>query len=132
MTVTVERQNTDAGSLLNLYRRLIHLRHDNEALAAGRLVPLSSGNASVAAYLRRSDDHIVLVVANLGSATTSGVALDSPAGTLAPGKYRLHNLLGGADGGSLVVGADGRLRGKVMRSGSLDARQSLVLELSRR
>src|ERR1043166_2174922 len=61
-TITVAAQEKDPGSLLNLYRRLIHLRRANEALATGRLVPLSAGNPSVAAYLRRAGDRAVLVV----------------------------------------------------------------------
>src|SRR5206468_12856712 len=49
LTITVAAQDTDAGSLLNLYRRLIHLRKANDALATGRLVPLQAGSSQVAA-----------------------------------------------------------------------------------
>jgi glycosidase len=65
-TTTVEAQDADPGSLLNLYRTLIHLRKSHDALAVGRLVPLSTGSATVTAYLRREGDRAVLVVANLG------------------------------------------------------------------
>ncbi|HMA23062.1 MAG TPA: alpha-amylase family glycosyl hydrolase, partial [Gemmatimonadaceae bacterium] len=51
---TVESENADPRSLLNLYRRLIHLRRENAALASGVLVPLSSSHPGVAAYLRRA------------------------------------------------------------------------------
>src|SRR5260370_41764406 len=79
LTVTVQAEDADPGSLLNLYRRLIHLRRQNEALATGRLVPLTTGNTQVTAYLRRAGDHAVLVVANLGAAAGSGPASGSRA-----------------------------------------------------
>ena len=64
LTTTVAAQDADSGSLLNLYRRLIHLRKQNEALATGRLVPLTATSPHVAAYLRRTDRDVVLVIAN--------------------------------------------------------------------
>src|SRR5207245_5500821 len=54
MTTNVAVEDAEPGSLLNLYRRLIHLRKENEALATGTLVPLSAGSSHVAAYLRRA------------------------------------------------------------------------------
>ena len=66
-TINVAKEEAEPGSLLNLYRRLIHLRRTNDALATGRLVPLTTGNPQVVAYLRRAGDHAVLVVANLGA-----------------------------------------------------------------
>src|SRR5207245_8418027 len=71
MTTNVATQDADPRSLLNLYRRLIHLRKENEELAAGTLVPLSASSAQVAAYVRRSGSHAVLVVANLGATLAS-------------------------------------------------------------
>jgi glycosidase len=129
LTTTVAAQDADPGSLLNLYRRLIHLRRNNEALAAGRLVPLSTGSAQLAAFLRRAGDHAVLVVANLGAVGVSGAALGSVGGGLRPGAYTLRNLLGGPNGATLKVGQDGAIRGYVPVPGTIGPRQSLVLEL---
>jgi glycosidase len=129
LTTTVAAQDADAGSLLNLYRRLIHLRKKNAALATGRLVPLSATSPQVAAYLRRAGDHAVLVVANLGSAPISRVAIGSDARVLAPGTYAPRNLLGGPGGSTLVVGRDGGVRGYVPLPGSIGPRQSLILAL---
>ncbi len=129
-TTTVASEETDPGSLLNLYRRLIHLRRQNEALANGALVPLTAGSPQVAAYLRRSGTHAVLVVANLGAAA-SGVALVSDAGALRSGTYAARNLLAGPDGAALRVGADGRISGYVPAA-TLGTREYLVLDLVRR
>jgi alpha-amylase len=131
LTANVEAQHGDSGSLLNLYRRLIHLRKESEALAAGRLVPLSASSSQVAAYLRRAGEHAVLVVANLGAAAVSGVSIGSADGVLPPGRYQPRNLLGGLNGAVLDVNAEGRMRGYLPVPGTLGPRESLVLDLIR-
>ena len=131
-TTTVEAQDADSGSLLNLYRTLIHLRKSNDALATGRLMPLSAGNTAVTAYLRREGDHAVLVVANLGDAPVNGLVIRSDAGALPPGSYQARSLLGGADGAVLEVGSDGSVQGYQPVPGPLASRASMVLDLVRR
>ena len=131
-TANVERQNADPGSQLNLYRRLIHLRQANAALATGRLVPLSSGSPAVTAYLRHAGNHAVLVVANVSAMPVSRVSIGSGPGVLPPGRYRPRNLLGGAHGARLEVGRDGRVRGYAPIPGALGPRESLVLDLTPR
>lgn len=130
-TTTVAAQDADSTSLLNLYRRLIHLRRANEALVSGRLVPLTVGSASVTAFLRRTGDHGVLVVANLGAAAVSGASISSAAGVLPPGRYEPRDLLGSRQGAALEVGPDGSLRSYLPVSGALAPSESLVLELVR-
>lgn len=131
-TTTVEAQDADPGSLLNLYRTLIHLRKSHDALAVGRLVPLSTGSATVTAYLRREGDRAVLVVANLGDAPAAGLTLSGDPGVLPPGSYQPRNLLGGPEGAMLEVGADGSVQGYQPVPGALASRVSLVLDLVRR
>jgi alpha-amylase len=113
LTANVEVEGRDPRSLLNLYRKLIHLRADNSALAVGELVPLSTSSASVAAYVRRDRDHVVLVVANLGRETLSGVTVASNENALASGRYVPKTLLGSESAPPLVIGSDGRVRGYV-------------------
>lgn len=108
-TTTVEAQDADPGSLLNLHRRLIHLRAREPALGRGRLLPLRSGSDRVAAYLRREGGRAVLVVANLGSSPEREPALRSEPGALPPGRYEARDLLDGSVAADLVVGADGAL-----------------------
>ncbi len=129
-TTTVASEEGDPGSLLNLYRRLIHLRRQNEALVSGALVPLTAGSPQVAAYLRRSGAHAVLVVVNLGGTAVPGVTLESAVGALAPGRYLPRNLLGGANGAMLQVRADGRITGYTPAA-TLGPRECLVLDLVR-
>jgi alpha-amylase len=131
MTVNVAVETRDPGSLLNLYRRLIHLRKANPALAEGRLVPLRAGSPKIAAYLRVAGWRTVLVVANLGDTAATHVAVASTGRALPPGRYVARNLLGGADAATVRVGPDGAIRGYVPAP-TLGAQQYLVLELRRR
>ncbi|HEY2066699.1 MAG TPA: alpha-amylase family glycosyl hydrolase [Gemmatimonadaceae bacterium] len=110
-TITVESEDRDPNSILNLHRRLIHLRASNAALAGGSLVPLTASNGSVAAYLRRDGDRAVLVVANLAATPVANVALSSDAGALPAGRWTLRSLLGDSNAASLSVDGDGHLHG---------------------
>ena len=88
LTRNVELEERDPNSLLNLYRRLIHLRKSNEALATGRLVPLEASNPRVIAYLRttgRSGERAVVVIANLSDSTVTGVSISSKDSVLPEG-----------------------------------------------
>ncbi|MGH7606816.1 MAG: alpha-amylase family glycosyl hydrolase, partial [Gemmatimonadales bacterium] len=107
-TANVAVQASDSGSLLNLHRRLIHLRAANPALHSGDLVPLTTGDSSVAAYLRRAGDGVVLVVANLGTAPVRRVTVSASDSVLRGGDYAARDLLSGAAGPALHVGGDGR------------------------
>ena len=109
-TANVVTLDDDPSSLLNLYRELIHLRAKKRALGAGELIPLDAGTVAVAAYVRRHEDNVVLVVANLGTSSLSRVALSSDVPVLTPGRYEPEVLHGEMSGAPLAVGADGRIR----------------------
>ena len=113
MTANVAAQEGDRGSLLNLYRRLIHLRASNSALGRGVLVPLRASTDAVAAWLRVEGTTVALVVANLSTAGLSGVSLVSADRVLVAGRYRATELLAGASPAVLQVGSDGRVAGYV-------------------
>ena len=130
MTRNVAVEDRDPRSLLNLYRRLIHLRKENAALATGRLAPLTTTSPHVAAYLRRANGGAVLVVANVSDAPMSNVAIAGSAGALPGGKYTARSLLGGANGAPLVVNQNGAFQGYIPGA-RLGVRESLVLYLSR-
>jgi alpha-amylase len=113
LTTTVEAQDHDPSSLLQLYRRLIHLRATNDALATGELVPLTASDSAVAAYLRRDGDRAVLVVANLSRAPLHGVSLTSRGDALRAGRWTPRDMLSDAAVAPLRVGDDGQLHGYV-------------------
>ncbi len=131
MVTTVAAQDADPRSLLNLYRRLIHLRRSHPALVDGRLVALETGDPHVLAYLRRGTDRSVLVLANLGDASAERVTVGAPRGTLPAGRYRGANLLGDGAASRLVVGADGTIARQAPVAASLPPHSAIVLDLRR-
>jgi alpha-amylase len=129
LTANVEAEEADPTSLLNWYRRLIHLRAANSALAAGELAPLVPSGKAVAAYLRRGASRTVLVIANLGTTPLAGLMLSSEDRVLPPGRYALQSLLGGPSAAPLEIGPGGRIQGYVPLS-SLGPMESALFELS--
>jgi len=129
-TANVAVQSADAGSMLNLYRRLIHLRASNRALGAGDFLPLESSDPAVAAFLRRDGSRTVLVVANLATTPRAGVTISSGDGALGSARYATRDLLGNATLAALDVAANGRLSAYAPVA-TLDARRTYVIELTR-
>lgn len=54
-------------SILNFYRRVLALRHQDQALRDGEYVALNESDPNVLSYLRRYKDEAVLVVLNMSS-----------------------------------------------------------------
>jgi len=129
-TANVAVQSADPGSLLNHYRRLIHLRASNRALGSGDFLPLQTSDPAVAAFLRRDGGRAVLVVANLATSARTGVTVSSTDGALRAARYAARDLLGAGAGQALVVEADGRVRAHVPLA-TLAPRRTYALELTR-
>jgi len=128
LTTSVALENADPRSLLNLYRRLIHLRRENDALATGTLIPLTTGDPHLVAYLRRAAGHAVLVVANLGRRSVSRASLSSAAAALPAGTYAPAMLSGAGAAARLRVGADGAVRAYVPLP-AIGPRRAVVADL---
>jgi maltose alpha-D-glucosyltransferase/alpha-amylase len=73
--VNVESQNENSTSLLNWTKRLIALRRKFKAFGRGTLEFLQPSNQRVLAYVRRYEEEVILVVANL-SRFSQAVQLD--------------------------------------------------------
>lgn len=91
-TVNIAAQTGDPQSLLNLYRRLIHLHTSHPALATGDFTPLKTSDNSVAAFIRQSADEAILVLLNFDRAPVSGATVAVEASGLLPGTYNLQPL----------------------------------------
>jgi glycosidase len=107
--VNVAAQDDDPGSLLNLYRRLVHLHTQHPALGQGTFTLLKSNTPSVAAFLRQAGDEAVLVVLNFGDEPADTVTVSGTASKLAAGEYRADPLLGDEPGAHLTIGPGGAL-----------------------
>ena len=66
-TVNVASELKDPSSVLQVYRRLLALRHENRALLYGDYVAVNENDANVLSYLRRYNNEAVLVVLNMSS-----------------------------------------------------------------
>ncbi len=128
--VNVAAQESDPGSLLNLYRRLIHLHSAEKALGQGDFTPFTSSDDGVAAFVRQAGDEAIMVVINFAQKPTEGLTLSLEASELAPGTYRLEALLGDAPGADLTVGAGGQVAGYAPLA-SLAPRSGAIFKLSK-
>jgi len=66
-THNVASELADPNSVLNFYKQLLKLRHENAPLLEGGYVPLNQNEPNVLAFLRQTKDHAVLVVLNMSN-----------------------------------------------------------------
>jgi alpha-amylase len=71
----VAAQDGNRASLLNHYRRLIHLRNQNPALNAGDLALGNSTNPAVAAVVRHAPGETILAALNFGGRSIERVVI---------------------------------------------------------
>jgi glycosidase len=106
-TVNVAAETTDPHSLLNHYRRLIHLRSERAALRRGELLVLEAICKPVYGYLRHDENESMLIILNFAAEEQSGCAFSLSASDLTTGHYAVQSLLMGAEVGELTVGESG-------------------------
>jgi glycosidase len=91
-TKNVAAQDRDPASLLNHYRRLIHLRNEHSALGTGALAVGTASDTAVAAFIRRSPAETVIVIANFGARVVPQVNVTLDSGNGAPLRGRLERI----------------------------------------
>ena len=67
-THNVASEEKDPDSILNFYKKLLALRHTDQALLEGQYIALNEGDPNVLSYLRSYKNEAVLVVLNMSSA----------------------------------------------------------------
>ncbi len=88
----VAAQDRDAGSLLNHYRRLIHLRNDHPALGGGDIFIGAANSGWIAAFVRRSPAETIVVVINFGHLDLSPVSVDLGNAAMPKGRFELIHM----------------------------------------
>ncbi|MCA9918109.1 MAG: hypothetical protein KC445_09160 [Anaerolineales bacterium] len=68
---SVERQTSNPDSLLSLYRGLIQLRNEHEALRVGDWTLVESGSPRLLTFLRQTENETVLVIINVNKNSVS-------------------------------------------------------------
>jgi hypothetical protein len=99
----VADEESDPGSLLEWYKRLVHARGGSPALRQGAYHALDASEAAVLAFLRACEQETVLCVVNAGPLSLSGVTLTGSAASLEPGEHTLANLLDPGDTLTITV-----------------------------
>jgi alpha-glucosidase len=84
-THNVADESKDPNSILVFYRRVLKLRHTNQALSEGDYVPINENNQNVLSYLRVYHDQAVLVALNM-SGTTQKITFATKANSFASAK----------------------------------------------
>ncbi|MBD3368486.1 MAG: T9SS type A sorting domain-containing protein [Candidatus Eisenbacteria bacterium] len=93
----VADEAADPGSLLEWYRKLIHVRNASPALRAGEHHPLASSTSQVMAFVREHEQQMLLCMTNTSATPLSNITLTGSVDSLVPGDYTLVNLLDPAD-----------------------------------
>jgi glycosidase len=78
----VSLQANDPDSLLSHYRSLIQLRNDHEALRVGDWTAVDTGNDGLLAFLRHTEDEVILVLVNATRQTVNDYDLTLATGPL--------------------------------------------------
>jgi glycosidase len=128
--VNVAVQDADPASLLNLYRRLVHLHTEQPALARGSFTSLKASSPAVAAFVRQAEDETLLVLLNFGPSPVDQASLEVAASGLVAGTYKLEPLLGDQPGADMIVNVHGSLAGYIPLA-SLAPQTGYVFKLAR-
>ena len=98
--ISVEAQDADAGSLLNVYKTWSRLRNTYPALAEGTMTKAGLSGTSIAAWYMTSGSQKLLVIHNVASSAKEVKVTDSmakPVGLLGKASVKEQTLTLGAN-----------------------------------
>ncbi|GAB4152611.1 MAG: alpha-amylase family glycosyl hydrolase [Candidatus Promineifilaceae bacterium] len=127
-TRNVSLQNETPDSLLNHYRRLIHLRNAYPALRIGDWLPVETNSPRVYAYVRHSQAETLLVLINFSDDDDAKYQLTLAEGPL-PDAVSTTLLLGAAAPAPLAPNAQGGFD-EYQPYGTLPAFSTTILQLT--
>jgi glycosidase len=104
--INANKQATQSNSLLEYYRKLVHLRNEHSALRVGRMYQAETDSNKLVAYLRASKDEIILTVVNLDDQPVTDTELALTSGPLS-GKYAVKSLLDNSVVNTLAANGSG-------------------------
>ncbi len=130
----VKVQDGKPDSLLNLYRKLIHLRSNTPALAGGTYTPFESNNFIAGAYIRHAAKSDIMVIINMDTSDAARIKFSLKSSDLAPGEYKATVLVDinntNATFPNLTVGVGGAVSGYAPMA-TIPAGSAYVLELKK-
>jgi alpha-glucosidase len=106
-THNVESETKDPDSVLSLYKKVLALRHTNEALLEGNYMALNEDDPNIMSYVRSYKNKSVIVALNM-SATPQKTTFDLSDRRFGPGSYAIVpalNIMVSSPGASAQGGA---------------------------
>ncbi len=125
----VATMESDPNSILNHYKKLIHIRNEQAALRKGNYLSIDNSANNILSFARIHEDEGIVVVSNLGT-QTSNLSLDLSASSLTAGIYYVTDLYSNQAMGSITINSDGGFDNWELSSDMLSARTTKILLLS--
>ncbi|MEM6725912.1 MAG: alpha-amylase family glycosyl hydrolase, partial [Bacteroidota bacterium] len=119
----------DPNSLLNHYKKLVHIRNKQSPLRRGNYLPVSSTANQVLSFARIHDNQAVMIASNLGTATANPT-FNLAASNLIPGEYTVKDLYNDQDLGTLTINGNGGFSAWTPLSNGLAARNTSILSIT--
>jgi glycosidase len=107
----VEDMQADGNSIWSLYRELIELRSNEQALSIGTYQAVSSGISSVYTFIRQYEDEAVVVMINFAADNADSPEIDTEITNLTPGEYSVLDILQENQLADLTIGENGEING---------------------
>jgi glycosidase len=128
-TNNVAAMASNQGSLLNHYKKLIHIRNKQSALRRGYYLAVESSENNVFSFARIDENEGVIVVSNFTTQVESA-ALTLPNSTLSPGEYFVTDLYNNQAMGTVVINEIGGFDNWSSGSTEIGSRNTRILLLS--
>lgn len=107
----VEREAEDPTSLLNWYKKIIHLRNQNKPLQLGTYEGVPTNQSKVFAFLRSYEGEDILVIHNTGTSVIQNLEIDLSNTSMGSGALNIENLLAEGEMLSVNLNADKKFDG---------------------
>ncbi len=128
MTNNVETMDADPSSILNHYKKLVHIRNENAPLRKGNYLSVNSED-NVLSYAREYEDELVVVVSNFSSQLINST-LSLAASNLTSGIYFVTDLYNKEALGSITINENGGFDSWQSIGTKFDLRESKILSFT--
>lgn len=125
----VATMESNPNSLLNHYKKLIHIRNQQPALRKSYYLNIASTESKVLSFARIHENNGVIVVSNLGTQTIN-TSLTLSASNLSPGVYYVTDLYNNQEMGTITINGNGGFDGWASASTGLTSRATRILSIS--
>ncbi|MCI4668994.1 MAG: alpha-amylase family glycosyl hydrolase [Bacteroidia bacterium] len=130
-TRNVTSLEANPNSLLNHYKKWIHIRNNHTPLTKGYLLDLELSLPSAAlGFARIHDDEAVLFIANMANGSSASPSISLSLSSLEPGTYAVQDLISGQLVDSMIINQSGGFSNWSF-SGGLAARESRAYFISK-